>query len=104
MRISFDFDGTLETAKGKELAKRKIAEGNDVYIITARQEATMSKSVYELAKELNIPRLHVYFTNGQDKWKTIKRLNIDTHYDNNQEQITKIKENTDTTAKLIKDE
>ena len=101
MKVSFDFDGVLETPQGKALARRKINEDDQVYIITARQESTMSKSVYEVAKELDIPRLHVYFTNGQDKYKTIKRLGIDVHYDNNEEQITKIKDNTDTRAELV---
>ena len=101
MKVSFDFDGVLETSQGKALARRKVNEGEQVYIITARQEATMSKNVYEVAKELGIPRLHIYFTNGKDKWNTIKRLGIDVHYDNNQEQITKIKENTDTRAEKV---
>jgi acid phosphatase class B len=101
MKVSFDFDGVLETSQGKELARRKINDGEQVYIITARQESTMSKRVYDVAKELGIPRLHVYFTNGRDKWNTIKRLGIDVHYDNNQEQITKIKENTDTRAEKV---
>ena len=101
MKVSFDFDGVLETSQGKALARRKINEGDQVYIITARQESTMSNSVYEVAKELGIPRLHVYFTNGKDKWNTIKRLGIDVHYDNNEEQIQKIKDNTNTRAELV---
>jgi hypothetical protein len=61
----------------------------------------MSAKVYEIAKELGIPRLRVYFTNGEDKWRTIRRLGIELHYDNNEEQITKIKENTDSRAELV---
>jgi acid phosphatase class B len=101
MKISFDVDGVLTTPQGMALARRKIANGDRVYIITARNESTMSAKVYEIAKELGIPRLRVYFTNGEDKWKTIQRLGIDVHYDNNEEQITKIKENTDSRAELV---
>lgn len=101
MKISFDIDGVLTTPQGMALARRKITEGNRVYIITARNESTMSARVYEIAKELGIPRLRVYFTNGEDKWKTIKLLGIEVHYDNNEEQITKIKENTNTRAELV---
>ena len=101
MKISFDVDGVLDTPQGMALARRKITEGNRVYIITARNESTMSERVYEIAKELGIPRLRVYFTNGEDKWKTIQRLGIDVHYDNNEEQISKIKENTNTRAELV---
>lgn len=101
MKISFDVDGVLTTPQGMALARRKITEGDRVYIITARNESTMSTRVYEIAKELGIPRLRVYFTNGEDKWKTIKRLGIEVHYDNNEEQIIKIKENTDSRAELV---
>jgi hypothetical protein len=44
----------------------------------------------------------VYFTDGADKWKTIKRLGIERHYDNNQEQVDKIRENTEANATLVK--
>jgi D-arabinose 1-dehydrogenase-like Zn-dependent alcohol dehydrogenase len=99
MKISFDYDGVLSTPQGKKLAKRKIAEGDRVYVVTARGE---SQRVLDVAKEVGIPRLQVYFTDGKDKWKTIKRLGIERHYDNNQEQIDKIKENTEANATLLK--
>ena len=57
MKISFDVDGVLTTPQGMALARRKITEGNRVYIITARNESTMSARVYEIAKELGIPFL-----------------------------------------------
>jgi len=100
MRVSFDVDGVLDTPKGLEVAKRAITRGDDVYIITARNER-FSREVYELAKELGIPRLRVYFTNGADKWETVKRLRIERHYDNNREQLDKIRENTKAETELI---
>ena len=100
MRVSFDIDGVLDTPKGLEAAKRAITRGDDVYIITARNER-FSREVYELAKELGIPRLRVYFTNGADKWETVKRLRIERHYDNNREQLDKIRENTKAETELI---
>jgi hypothetical protein len=100
MRLSFDVDGVLDTPKGLEVAKRAITRGDDVYIITARNER-FSREVYELAKELGIPRLRVYFTNGADKWETVKRLRIERHYDNNREQLDKIRENTNAETELI---
>ena len=93
MRISFDVDGVLDTERGFELAKRLINRGEDVFIITARNER-FSREVYQIAEQLNIPRLRVYFTNGADKWKTIKAVRIERHYDNNREQIEKINLNT----------
>jgi hypothetical protein len=101
MKISFDVDGVLDTPQGMALARKKIANGDRVYIITARNEQRMSAEVYAIAKELGIPRLRVYFTNGADKWKTIQSLGIELHIDNNEEQVNKIKENTDSDVELV---
>jgi hypothetical protein len=96
-KISFDFDDTLSTARGQEIAKRIIREGKQVYIITRRNEYNSSE-VYRMAEKLGIPKSKVFFTNGQYKWMTIKRLEIGTHYDNNQNEIELIKINTDCKA------
>jgi len=101
MKISFDVDGVLDTPQGMALARRKIANGDRVYIITGRNEERMSAEVYAIANELGIPRLRVYFTNGADKWKTIQSLGIELHIDNNEEQVNKIKEQTDSDAELV---
>ena len=97
MKVSIDYDDTLSTPRGKELAKRLIREGREVYIITRRNE-NMPGPIYTVAKELGIPKDRVHFTNGFLKWKTIKRLGINTHYDNNSNEIQKIKENTNARA------
>ena len=98
-KVSIDFDDTLDTDRGKELAKRLIAEGKIVYIITRRQESA-SKEVYKISDELGIPKNRVKFTNGAYKWETIKHYGIGTHYDNNAREIELI--NSKTTAKGIK--
>ena len=100
-KMSFDFDDTLSTSRGQELAKKYIDEGYEVYIITARQRQD-SKAVYEVADELGIPHIRIFFTNGKDKWNTIERLNIGIHYDNNPEQIRLINENTDCEGRLFR--
>ena len=96
-KISFDFDDTLSTARGQEIAKRNIREGKQVYIITRRNEYNASE-VYRMAEKLGILKSRVYFTNGAYKWMTIKRLDIGTHYDNNIMEINLIKINTDCKA------
>lgn len=101
-RISFDYDGTLSTTKGKELAAEKIASGHDVYIITARMREDNNDAVYTTAERLGIRRTHIKYTNGQDKWKYMTRYDIDIHYDNNQDQVDKINQNTLTRAILFK--
>jgi len=96
-KVSFDFDDTLSTARGQEIAKRVILQGKEVYIITRRNEYNASE-VYRMAEKLGILKSRVYFTNGQYKWMTIKRLEIGTHYDNNIMEINLIKINTDCKA------
>ena len=84
-KISFDFDETLNTARGKELAKRKIDEGFTVYIISARDNAT---NMFAVADELGIPHSRVYATGSNSaKIEKIKELQIVTHYDNNEDVV-----------------
>jgi hypothetical protein len=92
-KVSFDFDDTLSTKRGQTLAKKLITQRKDVYIITRRQESA-SAEVYKVADELGINHSKVHFTNGKMKWKTIKRLGIDIHYDNNQQELDLIDKNT----------
>lgn len=100
-KISFDFDETLSLPRYQNMAKQFIAEGKTVFIITRRQDTFHPEQVYKVADELNIPHSKVYFTNGEMKWKLIKRLNIAKHYDNNPEEIKLINENTDSEGHLI---
>lgn len=99
--VSFDFDGTLSTPKGQEKALNLIKEGYRVFIITARQSKD-SKEVFDVADKLGIRRSDIYFTNGKNKWETVKRLGIAIHYDNNPEQVDLINKMTKTEGKLFK--
>jgi hypothetical protein len=101
-KISFDYDGTLSTTKGKELAAEKIATGHDVFIITARQREDNNDAIYTTAERLGIPRSRIKYTNGKDKWPFMVRYDIDIHYDNNQDQVDNINANTLTRAILFK--
>ena len=91
-KVSIDYDDTLSTDRGKELAKKLLAEGKDVSIITRRQ-ADQLDDVYNTAKDLGIPRDKVHATNGKLKWETIKKLGIERHIDNNSNELKAIEEN-----------
>lgn len=87
-KISFDYDSTLSTKKGTEIAKRLIAENNDLYIISARH---LKSGMINKAKELGIPLNRVYATGSNtNKILKIKSLNIKTHYDNNENVIKQL--------------
>lgn len=88
-KVSFDYDDTLTTDKGKELAKRKIEEGKTVYIISARHFVS---SMMSTAKELGIPLRRVFATgSNKAKGEKVLRLNIGTHYDNNINVVNQLK-------------
>jgi hypothetical protein len=99
-RISFDYDGVLSTPRGRKLAKLLIEGGATVYIITARMR-NQSDDVFKTAELLGIKKERVIFTNHRDKWHVMEQYRIGTHYDNNQEQITKINEKTNTKGVLF---
>lgn len=86
--VSLDYDGVLSTDGGKSKAKELIAEGIDVYIISARRD---KGSMLGVAKELGIPSSRVYAT-GSNKAKVakIKSLGIQTHYDNNPDVVDEL--------------
>jgi|LakMenE01Jun11ns_1017448.scaffolds.fasta_scaffold9952498_2 hypothetical protein len=80
-KISFDYDDTLSTAKGKEMAKLAIRRGDEVYIISARNDRS---GLLDIANELNIPYSRVYATgSNRAKEAKVKELGIDKHIDNN---------------------
>jgi hypothetical protein len=91
-KVSIDYDDTLSTDRGKELAKRLLKEGKDVSVITRRQSDQLD-SVYNTAKELGIPRDKVHATDGKLKWETIKKLGIEKHIDNNSKELEAIAKN-----------
>ena len=85
-KVSLDYDDTLETQRGKDLARRLINSGYDVYVVTKRQ-SSQNADVERIAKEVGIPKDRIYYTAGRMKWETIKRLGISRHYDNSQDEI-----------------
>lgn len=83
-KVSLDYDGVLSTDKGKELLKRLISEGIDVYVVSARREKMNVEG---------LPESRVYAVgSNKRKIETIKRLGIDTHYDDNPDVIEELKQ------------
>jgi len=97
-KVSFDFDGTLSQKKVKEIAKEKIANGDDVYIITKRAEDDYVKNI---AKEIGIKASNVIFTNHKPKWSFIKDLGIDKHYDNVEKEGKEIEDKTNAKVEIV---
>jgi hydroxymethylpyrimidine pyrophosphatase-like HAD family hydrolase len=108
MKISFDFDGTLDDEFGgilnpqkneiQDIAKKYIEEGHQVCIITKRYGPEMSnmglgnehRDVLTLAKKLGISE--VYFTNREMKFSHILALKIQRHFENSDYEVKLIEQ------------
>jgi hypothetical protein len=90
MKISFDFDGTLEFKEVQNYAKSLINRGYHVCILTTRFsdpsnynfDATEDfRYMYKVAHDLEISE--IYFTEYEDKYLHIDKYDIDLHLDDN---------------------
>lgn len=89
-KVSFDYDDTLSTEKGLELALEWKNKGADVYIISARQQ---KDEMLPRANKAGILFSRVYATgSNKAKIEKIKELGIDIHYDNNLEVVAELGE------------
>ena len=87
-KISFDFDGVLSTAAGKAKAIEEMSNGNEVYVVSARNT---EESMYSVTDALGIPRNNVFATGSNRlKIEKIKELGIVKHYDNNSDVINEL--------------
>jgi hypothetical protein len=89
-RVSIDYDDTLATQRGKDLARKLLLEGKELVVVTRRRDSEMGE-VRRVAKEVGIDK--VYNTNGRLKWAKLKELGIQRHIDNSMEEIDAIKKN-----------
>ena len=88
-KVSFDYDDTLSTDRGKKLAKKQIDAGDDVYIISARGD---KEGMLATANELGIPESRVYATgSNKAKIEKVNELGISKHYDNNSDVVDALK-------------
>lgn len=88
-KVSFDYDDTLSTEAGFELAKKYVEEGDELYIISARNE--VSQTMIDKAKELGIPQSRIYATgSNKSKVEKVKELNISKHIDNNADVVNEL--------------
>lgn len=87
-KVSFDYDNTITTHRGRGLVLHELQSGSEVYIISARWN---KDSMLPLAKELGIPESRVFATGSNPrKIQKIKDLNINRHYDDNDDVIREL--------------
>jgi hypothetical protein len=113
IRISFDFDGTLEHKHIQEYAKELIDRGIEVWIVTSRfgdaekYKAYFSTTtgveitnndLFEVASNLGIPNERIHFTDMMDKWRFLQDKDFIWHLDDDWCENRQILKHTKTKA------
>ena len=110
MKISFDFDGTIwdefdRTPNNQKdeignICKSYIRNNHDVFIVTKRwgpnnRDKGLKNEcdiVYHIGQSLGIKIENIIFTDREWKIDTLKKLNIDTHFENAEIEVKMIQE------------
>lgn len=100
MKVSFDFDGTLEFQDVQNYAQELMAEGVEVWVVTTRwdenhkhkypQNATLD-DLWEVIDRIGIPRHQVRFTCMEWKHTYLKGTNFIWHLDDNPKEFSAAK-------------
>lgn len=101
MKISFDFDNTLDKKFVRQLCRYLISKHHDIYIVTTRRYNTLegqdpdtyNKDLFESVAKLGIKRDNIIFTEYEWKYQILDKMNIDVHYDDNESEYKFAKEN-----------
>jgi len=111
MKVSFDFDSTLDRPDVRRFAKELVSEGVEVWIVTSRrsnEDAALvdpwvkdriyksNKKLFRVADNVGIKRKHIIFTNFVDKIESIKDNGFIFHLDDDVDELMLIRNSDDT--------
>jgi len=104
MKVSFDFDDTLDRESVQKYAKELIERGVEVWITTSRLSDVKAPSknwnddLYKVANELGIPKERIRYTEEADKYLYFENENFVWHLDDCWVTNRLINKNTKTKA------
>ena len=96
MKVSFDFDGTLEFENVQKYAKELLDQGHEVWVVTTRWDENHRHryfhnptldDLWSVVDKLGIPRWHVRFTCMEYKHTYLKGTQFVWHLDDNPEEF-----------------
>lgn len=100
MKVSFDFDETLDKSHVQNYAQILVNKGIEVHIVTSRMSDDKmfpiigwNTDLYEVADAIGIKRENIHFTNGG--WKReffLENPDFLWHLDNDFDEIVKLKQ------------
>jgi hypothetical protein len=80
-RVSFDWDRSLTSQRGRSILEMELQRGNVIYIISDKNRVSLD--MLDFAREYNIPGNNVFALNSNiEKVKKVKDLGVRRHYDN----------------------
>ena len=107
MKVSFDFDSTLDRPSVQDFAKELVNDGVEVWIVTSRcttEYATekgwhwvdeQNRKLFKIADNIGIKREHIIFTNHVSKSEFIKGKDFIFHLDDDSDELIAILESGD---------
>ncbi len=105
IKVSFDFDSTLDKESVQRYAAKLISEGIEVWITTSRfadkendWATDWNDDLYKVADSLGIPRKRIRFTNMIDKYKYFEEGDFLWHLDDDWVENRLINQYTKTKA------
>ena len=96
IKVSFDFDSTLDRDHIQQYAKELVNRGLEVWIVTARYDKEhvieywhnteesaerANKDLFEIANKVGINKEHIQFMNMEDKYNFFKDKDFAWHLD-----------------------
>ena len=107
MRVSFDFDSTLDRKLVQDYAKSLINKGYEVWICTSRYDddsipvgfwktKDVNLDLYKVTDSLGIPRERIKFMNMEEKHTFVKDMDFMFHLDDDWIEINWINRYTST--------
>ena len=107
MKMSFDFDDTLDRFDVQAFANSLVNKGHDVWIVTSRYNTEgalingwpwiegQNEVVYKVAEDVGIKRENIVFTNYKDKIDYLAGKGFVFHLDDSADELMKIYESDD---------
>lgn len=105
MKVSFDFDETLDREDVQEYATKLISEVFDVYVVTARVDDVKADEkgwwwikqnnldLYKVTDKLGIKRENIIFMEYADKYVYLENKDFIFHLDDSELELRMINEN-----------
>lgn len=102
IKISFDFDSTLDKKYIQEYAKLLINKGYDIWIVTSRNSNekmdnnSYNEDLFKVADSVGIKKENIIFTCMEDKYKFFKNKDFLIHLDDDWIELNLINKYTKT--------